>query len=66
MKLFIFKHSRFRLIGQPVNRASRLIGLNCEERNPIKERNPVNALNPHNRTTIPLNRDTTVVSHTSV
>ena len=43
MKLFIFKHSRFRLIGQPVNRASRLIGLNCEERNPIKERNPVNA-----------------------
>ena len=30
-------YSRFRLIGPPVNRASRLIGPNCEERNPIKD-----------------------------
>ena len=30
-------YSRFRLIGPPVNRASRLIGSNCEEQNPIKD-----------------------------
>ena len=30
-------YSRFRLIGPPVNRVSRLIGPNCEERNPIKD-----------------------------
>ena len=31
------KYNRFRLIGPPVNRVSRLIGPNCEERNPIKD-----------------------------
>ena len=35
--LEINTYSRFRLIGPPVNRVSRLIGPNCEERNPIKE-----------------------------
>ena len=30
-------YSRFCLIGRPVNRVSRLIGPNCEERNPIKD-----------------------------
>ena len=33
----ISQYSRLRLIGLPVNRVSRLIGPNCEERNPIKE-----------------------------
>ena len=33
----IFIFSRFRLIGPPVNRISRLIGPNREERNPIKD-----------------------------
>ena len=31
------QYGRFRLIGPPVNRVSRLIGSNCEERNPIKD-----------------------------
>ena len=30
-------YSRFRLIGPPVNRVSRLIEPNCEKRNPIKD-----------------------------
>ena len=30
-------YSTFRLIGPPVNRVSRLIGPNCEGRNPTKE-----------------------------
>ena len=30
-------YSRFRLIGPPVNRVSRLIGPNCEEQNPIED-----------------------------
>ena len=33
----IRKYSRFRLIGPPVNRVSRLIGPNCYEQNPIKD-----------------------------
>ena len=35
--LKISMYSRFRLIGPPVNRVSRLIGPHCEERNLIKE-----------------------------
>ena len=31
------QYSRFRSIGPPVDRVSRLIGPNCEERNPTKE-----------------------------
>ena len=31
------EYSRFRLIGPPVNRVSRLIGPNCEERNSIRD-----------------------------
>ena len=33
----IWDYSRFRLIGPPVNRVSRLIGPNCLEQNPIKD-----------------------------
>ena len=37
LRVKVNKYSRFRLIGPPVNRVSRLIGPNCEERNPIKD-----------------------------
>ena len=30
-------YSRFRLIGPPLNRVTRLIGPNCQEQNPIKD-----------------------------